>query len=81
MDPSASASDVGWLAALGIVPMIAGLISLIVTIVAIVDIVKVPSDSDFRAGNKLVWILVVVFFNCLGAIIYYAVGRPNRTAV
>ena len=77
-DPSAAP---GWLAALGILPMILSFVSLAMTIAAIVDIVKVPSDSDFRAGNKLVWILVVVFFGCLGAIIYYAVGRPNRTSI
>jgi len=44
---------------------------------AIVDVVKVPDDSMFRAGNKLIWVLVVVFTHVIGAIIYFAVGRPE----
>lgn len=43
---------------------------------AIVDVVKVPDDSMFRAGNKLIWILVVVLTHVIGAIIYFLVGRP-----
>jgi hypothetical protein len=72
-DPSA-ALGVG----LGIIWMLAGLVSLAATIWGIIDVVKVPNDSDFRAGNKVVWILVIVFFNCLGAIIYALVGRPQN---
>jgi hypothetical protein len=44
---------------------------------AIVDVVKVPDDSMFRAGNKLIWVLVVVLTHVIGAIIYFAVGRPE----
>lgn len=44
---------------------------------AIVDVVKVPDDSMFRAGSKLIWILVVVFTHVIGAIIYFLVGRPE----
>ena len=44
---------------------------------AIVDVVKVPDDSMFRAGNKLIWILVVVLAHVIGAIIYFLVGRPE----
>jgi hypothetical protein len=61
-----------------LIPLVIGLLSLIVTIIALVDAVRVPSDSDYRAGTKLIWVLVIIFFGCLGAIIYYAVGRPQR---
>jgi hypothetical protein len=44
---------------------------------AIVDVVKVADDSMFRAGYKLIWVLVVVFTHVIGAIIYVAVGRPE----
>ena len=44
---------------------------------AIVDVVKVPDDSMFRTGNKLIWILVVVLTHVIGAIIYFLVGRPE----
>ncbi len=43
---------------------------------SIVDVVKVPSDDRFRAGNQLTWILVVVLAQVIGSIIYVAVGRP-----
>jgi hypothetical protein len=44
---------------------------------AIVDVVKVADDSKFRAGDKLIWVLVIVFTHVIGAIIYVVVGRPE----
>ena len=44
---------------------------------AIVDVVKVADDSMFRAGNKLIWVLVIVLTGVIGAIIYFVVGRPE----
>ena len=43
---------------------------------AIVDVVKVPDDSMFKAGNTLIWVLVIVLTGVVGAIIYVVVGRP-----
>ena len=48
----------------------------IITIVGLIDAIQVRSDSDYRAGSKLIWVLVILFFNCVGAAIYYAIGRP-----
>lgn len=62
---------------------IVGLAATAFWIWAIVDVVKVPDDSMFKTGNKLVWVLVVVLAQVIGAIIYVAVGRPspaNRAA-
>lgn len=42
----------------------------------LVDVVKVPSDDHFRAGNQLVWVLVIILTQVIGSIIYVAVGRP-----
>lgn len=42
----------------------------------IVDVVRVPSDDRFRAGNQLIWILVIIFTQVIGSIIYVIVGRP-----
>jgi hypothetical protein len=53
-----------------------GLAALVFWIWAIVDVVKVPDDSMFKAGNKLIWVLVIVFAGVIGAIIYLVVGRP-----
>lgn len=53
------------------------LASFVIWIWALVDVVKVPDDSMFRAGSKLVWVLVIVFTGVVGAIIYLVVGRPS----
>lgn len=54
-----------------------GLAAFIVWVWALVDVVKVPDDSVFRAGSKLVWVLVIVLTGVVGAIIYVVVGRPS----
>ena len=52
------------LAFLGIIP----------TILALIDILK----SKFSGNDKIVWILVVLFLNLLGAILYFAIGRKQK---
>lgn len=54
-----------------------GLLSWIITLVALVDAIRVPGDHYYRAGSKLIWVLVILFLNFVGALIYYAVGRPR----
>jgi phospholipase D-like protein len=49
----------------------------IVWIWALVDAIRVPADSMYRAGNKLIWVLVIVFGHLLGAVAYLAIGRPT----
>jgi membrane protein DedA with SNARE-associated domain len=34
----------------------------------------------YRAGNKLIWILVILLAGFVGAIIYFFVGRPGGGA-
>jgi hypothetical protein len=55
---------------------ILGLAAFALWIWAIVDVVRVPDDSMFKAGSKLVWVIVIVITGVIGAIIYLAVGRP-----
>ncbi len=43
----------------------------------LVDVLKVPSDDRFRNGTQLIWVLVIVFTQIIGSIIYLAVGRPE----
>jgi Phospholipase_D-nuclease N-terminal len=70
-------SDVG--AAIG-----GGLILLLVLalvalwIWALVDAIRVPDDAHYRAGTKLIWVLVIVLTGFIGAAVYLAVGRPAR---
>ena len=48
---------------------------------ALVDAIKVPDEDLYRAGNRLVWIVVIVLTGALGAIIYVMVGRPSPQAL
>jgi uncharacterized membrane protein len=52
--------------------------ALVVWIWALVDAIRVPDDSHYRAGNKLIWVLVIVLTQVIGALIYLVVGRPER---
>ena len=44
---------------------------------ALVDAIRVPDDSMYRAGNKLIWVLVILLVPVvIGPLVYLAVGRP-----
>lgn len=43
-------------------------------IVAIVDIIK----SKFKGNMQLIWILIIVFFNVIGSILYFIIGRNQK---
>lgn len=45
-------------------------------LMALIDAIRVPNDSDFRTGTKLIWVLVIIFMHCIGAVLYYALGKP-----
>jgi hypothetical protein len=57
------------------------LAALVFWIWALVDVVKVPDDSMFNAGSKLIWVLVIVLAGAIGAIVYLVVGRPAPKAM
>ena len=61
---------------LWILMFILGIAALGVWIWALVDAIQNPAlDSTMR----IVWVLVIVFMQIIGAIIYLAVGRSRRT--
>lgn len=44
---------------------------------AIIDIIR----SDFKQpDNKLLWILLVIFLPLIGSILYYYMGKQQKTA-
>jgi hypothetical protein len=45
---------------------------------ALVDAIRVPDDAHYRAGTKLIWVLVIALTGLIGAAVYLAVGRPTR---
>jgi hypothetical protein len=70
-------SDVG--AAIGGVLILLLVLALVALwIWALVDAIRVPDDTHYRAGTKLIWVLVIVLTGFIGAAVYLAVGRPAR---
>jgi hypothetical protein len=49
---------------------------LAVMIWALVDVVRMPNDASFKSGTQLVWVLVILLAQGIGAIVYRIVGRP-----
>ena len=54
------------------------ILGIVLLIYALVDAIRVPDDSMYRTGNKLIWVLVIIFAQPLiGPIIYLAMGSPQ----
>jgi hypothetical protein len=47
---------------------------------ALVDAIRVPDDTQYRSGTKLIWVLVIVLAQWVGAVIYLLAGRPDGGA-
>jgi hypothetical protein len=43
-------------------------------VIALIDILK----NEFEGNNKIIWVLVVIFFWLIGAILYYFIGRKQK---
>jgi hypothetical protein len=59
--------------------LVVGVFGTVAWIWALVDAIRVPEESMFRVGNRLIWVLVIVFGHLLGAIAYLAIGRPDAS--
>ena len=46
----------------------------LIPIVALVDIVR----SKFEGNMQLIWVIIVVFFNVIGAALYFIIGRNQK---
>ena len=60
-----------------IIILVVLLLGILPTIIALVDILK----SEFTGNNKIVWVLVVLFANFFGAILYFLIGREQKITV
>jgi len=60
-----------------IIILIAALLGIILTIFALIDILK----SKFEGNYKIVWVLVMVFLHSIGAILYFTIGRKQKIKV
>ena len=50
--------------------------NVVLVVWALVDAIRVPDDSMYRAGDKLIWVLVILLGEFVGAIVYFFAGRP-----
>lgn len=55
--------------------MVLSTIVLLLPLIALIDIVR----SEFKGNDKLIWILVVLFFNIIGSVLYFLIGRQQKT--
>lgn len=55
-------------------PVALFLIMLILTIIALVEIIK----GNLKDSDKIIWVAVILFLNFLGTILYFAIGRKRR---
>jgi hypothetical protein len=46
---------------------------------ALVSCLRVPAGATFKSGNKLLWTLIILAGQILGALLYVALGRPDAT--
>jgi hypothetical protein len=47
---------------------------LLIPIIALVDIVR----SKFEGNMQLIWVIIVVFFNIIGSVLYFIIGRNQK---
>jgi hypothetical protein len=56
------------------IPLI--ILELVLMIVALVHVIRHP---HYRFGNRVVWIIIVVFFQIIGPVVYFALGRGDES--
>lgn len=54
--------------------LIVGLFFFLFPLIAIIDIVR----SKFEGNMQLIWVLIVIFFNVFGSILYFSIGRNQK---
>ncbi len=57
-----------------IIILLIGLLLLALPVIALVDIIR----NEFTGNNKLIWVLIVIFFNILGSILYFIMGKNQK---
>ena len=51
------------------------LVGLLLPIIALVDVIR----SNFKGFNdKLIWVLVILFLNIFGALLYFLIGTRQK---
>lgn len=61
----------------GIIQLLPALILLLLFVFWIRMLIHAVTNKGIDGGEKVAWVLVVLFLNLLGAIIYFFVGKPK----
>ena len=64
----------GFVGSQEIIILLIGLVLFVLPVIALVDIIR----NEFTGNNKLIWILIVIFFNILGSILYFIMGKNQK---
>lgn len=56
-----------------IIPL--AIIEIVLAVTAIIHVLRHP---NYRFGNKMIWIIVVLVFEFIGPIIYFSIGRGDE---
>jgi len=46
----------------------------VLPILALLDILR----SEFVGNNKIMWVLIVIFMNIIGSILYFLIGKNQK---
>ena len=52
------------------------IVELVLIVIALRDLLR--SERKVRGGSKLMWGVIIIFFNLIGPILYLAVGREGE---
>ncbi|WP_347173974.1 PLDc N-terminal domain-containing protein [Polaribacter uvawellassae] len=50
------------------------LFAIALPIIALIDILR----SDFKGNDKIIWVLLVLFMNLLGTLLYFMIGAKQK---
>ena len=60
-----------------LLPLIA-IVLIVVWVRTILDIIRTQDGYQYRAGNQIVWLLVVILAPYIGVPLYWIFGAPQR---
>lgn len=59
---------------LGIFELFSFFLLILFPLLSLIDILK----SKFEGNNKLIWVVLVIFTNLIGAILYFFIGKNQK---
>ena len=62
------------------VPALLALLATLGTVFWVLALVDAATNEPSQGNDKIVWVLIIIFTNIIGAFLYLAVRRPRRLA-